>query len=66
MSRPRPVCTKARFTRSVALKNARKWGQRPYECEVCFGWHCSKQDRSERVHDGARAHLAENYFRSDE
>ena len=66
MSRPRPTCTKARWSRSEALRKAKQWGQRPYECEICFGWHCTKQDRSERVHAGARGHLAKHYFRRDE
>jgi len=63
VSRPRPQCPKAQWTRGQALKCAKRWGQRAYECPICFAWHCSKQDRSDRVHEGASEYMRRRYYK---
>ncbi len=36
---------KASFSEGMAKKKAKHWGQRAYECPVCFKWHLTKKDR---------------------
>jgi len=32
------------YSRARAEKSAAKWGQRVYECPICFCWHCTSKD----------------------
>lgn len=36
---------KASYGKHAASKKAKFWGQRAYECPVCFKWHMTKKDR---------------------
>lgn len=31
-------------TKATAESKAEKWGQRVYECPICFCWHCTSAD----------------------
>src|SRR4051812_48359613 len=46
------------YSRQRAEASAAKWGQRVYECPICFCWHCtSKENWREEYVDAEKARI---------